>query len=305
VCLNCSRRFDRHEGSRAMSLRRALAQQAYAAAIRERHAAGKQPHEAVCVFDCVEDRGVEVRFKDIPSLEGMYYSDEDRPLILISSCRPRGRRAFNCAHEFGHHVFGHGTKIDELGSHQTRAEGDREEFLADCFAGSFLMPKSAVDRAFAARKWDPTSCTPEQAFAVAGWLGVGYETLLTHMLYSLRLLSQRQFDVLTMTTPKDIKGSILGKRHTNELILVDCHWEHKAVDISVGDMIALPSGCRIDGACVESAGTCSAGTVVRGLQRGMGRAYCPRSGWAVHIRVSKQNFEGLSRYRHFPEPDDA
>ncbi len=55
-----------------MNLRRALAQQAYVAAIRARYAAGKQPHEAVCVYDFVEQRGIEVRFKDIPSLEGMY-----------------------------------------------------------------------------------------------------------------------------------------------------------------------------------------------------------------------------------------
>jgi len=288
-----------------MSFRRALAQQAYVAAIRERHAVGKQPHEAVCVFDCAEQRGIEVRFKDIPSLEGMYYSDEDRPLILVSSCRPRGRRAYNCAHEYGHHVFGHGTRIDELGSHQTGADGDDEEFLADFFAGSFLMPKSAVDRAFATRKWSPASCTPEQAFVVAGWLGVGYETLLTHMLYSLRLLSHSRFDALNKTTPKDIKGGILGKQHAKELILVDRQWEHKAVDISVGDMIVLPPGCLVDGLRVESEGTCAQGTLVRGLQHGMGRAYCPRTDWAVHIRVSKEDFEGLSKYRHFPEPDDA
>ena len=226
-------------------------------------------------------------------------------MILISSCRPRGRRAFNCAHEYGHHVFRHGTKIDEFASHQAGTEGDQEEFLADCFAGSFLMPKSAVDRAFAMRKWNLASCTPQQAFVVAGWLGVGYETLLTHMLYSLRLLSRGQFDLLKKTTPKDIKSGILGEQHAKELILVDRHWEHKAADISVGDMILLPADCLVEGASLQSAGTCTRGMLVRGLQPGMGRAYCPTSGWAVHIRVSKENFEGLARYRHFPEPDDV
>lgn len=288
-----------------MNSQKTLAQNAYVAAIRERHAAGKQPHEAVCVFDCAEQRGIEVRFKDIPSLEGMYYSDEDRPLILVSTCRPRGRRAYNCAHEYGHHVFGHGTRIDELGSHHDGEDGDEEEFLADCFAGSFLMPKSAVDRAFAKRKWNPASCTPEQAFVVAGWLGVGYETLLTHMLYSLQLLSHARFDALNKTTPKEIKSNILGQQHTKELILVDRQWEHKAVDISVDDVIALPTNSLVDGVCVESEGACSKGILVRGLQQGVARAFCPDTDWAVHIRVSKGNFEGLSRYRHFPEPDDA
>jgi hypothetical protein len=167
------------------------------------------------------------------------------------------------------------------------------------------MPKSAVDRAFATRKWNPASCTPEQAFVVAGWLGVGYETLLTHMLYSLRLLPRSQYDVLNKASPKDIKSSILGEHHAKELIVVDRQWEHKAVDVSVGDMVILPSGCLIDSVCVESAGTCKRGILVRGLQHGVGSAYCTKSGWAVHIRVSKEDFEGLSRYRHFPEPDDA
>ena len=96
-----------------MNDRRAIARQAMAAALRTRLALGYGLDHAVCVYDLAEKLGLEVRFLDLPSMEGMYTSASD-PTIIISSLRPPGRRAFTCAHELGHHNRGDGVQIDEF-----------------------------------------------------------------------------------------------------------------------------------------------------------------------------------------------
>ena len=45
-------------------------------------------------------------------MEGLYLRQE-KPEIWIG-LRPLVRHTFNCAHELGHHVFGHGSTLDEL-----------------------------------------------------------------------------------------------------------------------------------------------------------------------------------------------
>jgi hypothetical protein len=47
------------------------------------------------------------------------------------------------------------------------------------------MPKAAVVGGFSRRNWNAASSTPAQIYTIAGWLGVGYETLITHMRASL------------------------------------------------------------------------------------------------------------------------
>ena len=76
-----------------------------AEALRVRTRAGLGLEEAVCVYDLAEHLGIEVRFTDIPSMEGMYYLASE-PSIILSSLRPPGRRVFTCAHELGHHSNG-------------------------------------------------------------------------------------------------------------------------------------------------------------------------------------------------------
>ena len=118
-----------------------------------RQGAGYGLSDAICVYDLAQRLGIEVRFMDTPSMEGMYYGGSD-PYIIISSLRPPGRRAFTCAHELGHHIRGDGMHVDELVEQRKRPVIDPNEFAADCFAGALLMPKMAVERAFAIRKWN-------------------------------------------------------------------------------------------------------------------------------------------------------
>ena len=105
-------------------------------------------------------------------------------VILISSDRPPGRQVYTGAHELGHHVYGRGVAVDEASVNAAQegpASADPEEYLADRFAGFFLMPATAVKHGFRTRGWEPKECTPRQVYAVASWLGVGYATLVHRM----------------------------------------------------------------------------------------------------------------------------
>lgn len=123
-----------------------------------------EPESAVNVFDlCGErlDPPVLVRFSDIMSMEGFYLRQE-KPEIWLGE-RPLVRRTFNCAHELGHHVFGHGSAVDELTAEGKSGRSfDPKEFLVDTFAGFLLMPRIEVMNAFRLRGWKAENADPVQ-----------------------------------------------------------------------------------------------------------------------------------------------
>ena len=279
-----------------------LARKAYISAIQERRNAGINPASAICVFDLIYERGVEVRFQNISSMEGLYYNDGE-PLILVSSCRPRGRVAFTCAHEYGHHVFEHGNKIDEVLDSKSETKWEPDEFLADCFAGFLLMPKLAVCKAFSSRGWDIKHCTSEQAFVISGYMGTGYTSLLTHMCHSLRIISRLQFETLAKVPLKSLKSKLTGFEHSGEVIVFDRFWGQKSIDLCMGDILIAPMKSIIEGACVELVDTCPSGLVYKAFAQGLDRIQDEEGDVASHIRVSRPFFEGLVQYRHFPEVD--
>ncbi len=92
--------------------RRAPATRAMQAAAATRAKAKLDPVGPICIYGLCETLGVAVRFNNI-NMEGMYQRGIP-PRIHLSARRPLPRRAYNCAHELGHHVFGHGSSIDEL-----------------------------------------------------------------------------------------------------------------------------------------------------------------------------------------------
>ena len=157
--------------------RRALATQAMQAAAATRAKAKLDQVGPICIYGLCETLGVAVRFNNI-NMEGMYQRGLP-PRIHLSARRPLPRRAYNCAHELGHHVFGHGSSIDEL-REDAKAQPweDPKEFLADTFAGFILMPIIGLRRAFSVRGWTPETATPAQMFTIACEFGVGYATLL-------------------------------------------------------------------------------------------------------------------------------
>src|SRR5438477_6995054 len=138
------------QSCRTMYDRRALANQGMVASISTRSKAKFDQKSPICIYSVCDALGVIVRFNNI-NMEGMYQKGTP-PRIHLSSRRPLPRRAYNCAHELGHHVFGHGSSIDELREDaKDHPWEDPKEFLADTFAGFALMPIMGLRHAFTAR----------------------------------------------------------------------------------------------------------------------------------------------------------
>lgn len=285
-----------------MNRRQALARSATTHALRVRASVRAKPWDAIDVFDLSQQLGVEVRFANISSMEGMYLR-QGAPVILVASERPGGRQRFSCAHELAHHIFGDGSHIDELFDAHPHAARPDEEIRADMFAGMLLMPKTAVERAFSVRKLDPRTAEPVDFYRVACWLGVGYATLAGHMHFALRTLSEERLIDIERHAPKEIRTSILGQSASEELITVDEQWTARPVDAAVGDFILLPPDVSAEGACCERRGALPGGALYQAVTPGLSR-FESSSGWASFVRVTRKHFEGRSIFRHLEEVDD-
>jgi Zn-dependent peptidase ImmA (M78 family) len=200
--------------------RRTLAIQAMQAAAATRAKAKLDQISPICIYGLCETLGVSVRFNNI-NMEGMYQRGVP-PRIHLSARRPLPRRAYNCAHELGHHVFGHGSSVDEL-REDAKADPweDPKEFLADTFAGFILMPIIGLRRAFSVRGWTPETATPAQLFSIACQFGVGYKTLLTHLSTGVNMLPRGRATVLQRVKPKALRAEILGVVTPEPLVVAD------------------------------------------------------------------------------------
>src|SRR5262249_42244789 len=226
--------------------RRALATQAMQAAATTRAKAKLDQVSPICIYGLCETLGVRVRFNNI-NMDGMYHRGLP-PRIHLSARRPLPGRAYNCAHELGHHVFGHGSSIDEL-REDAKAQPweDPKEFLADTFAGFILMPIIGLRRAFSVRGWTPETAMPAQIFTIACQFGVGSATLLPHLSAGLNILSRGRAAVLQRVTPKALRIDILGALPPEPLILADRHRAAPTLDAEVKTLLLLPSGTAVTG----------------------------------------------------------
>lgn len=285
--------------------RRDLALDALGRALKLRGEMGIKPQAPAPVFDVIDRLGIKLSFMPIPSLEGVYRG-RPNPVILVSSERPPGRQAYTGAHELGHHVYGHGVAVGvasgDAGQEPSESVGP-EEYLADRFAGFFLMPKTAVKQGFRARGWEPKECTQRQVYTVAGWLGVGYSALVHHMRGSLRMLTYPQSARLLKATPNSIRAGILGREVRENLLVVGEKWTDRAVDVQVGDLILLPFGTRYEAKNLRVVEETERAVLLTATAPGIGRVHRPGSGWAAFVRVSRRNYVGLGPYRHWEDPD--
>ena len=283
--------------------RKNIAQKAVRDALWMRQRAGNSLDESVCVYDLAQSLGVEVWFLDIPSMEGMYCNSET-PHIILSSLRPPGRRAFSCAHELGHHSQGDGTQVDELVEQWGRYQRfDPKEFAADCFAGALLMPKMAVEKAFALREWPIIECTPAQVYVISNYFGVGYTTLIHHLSIALSLLPRPHAARLLKVKPRQAQALALGWETSNTVWVADRYWTGRPIDIEVGDLVFFLGQATLEGVSVEHVEERKGGTLVRACQPGFDRLE-HESGWSAFVRVSRSGFTGRSIFRHLEEADN-
>lgn len=283
--------------------RRALATQAMQAAIATRAKAKLDQHGPVCVYGLCETLGVTVRFNNI-NMEGMYQRGAP-PRIHLSARRPLPRRAYNCAHELGHHVFGHGSSIDELREDAKEHPWENpNEFLADTFAGFTLMPIIGLRRSFAARGWTPETATATQMFMIACDFGVGYGTLLTHLSAGVNMISRSRAATLQRVTPKALRTDLLGALTPQPLIVADLRRAGPTLDAEVKTLLLLPPGTETTGDRLTHERHLANGRLFRAMRPGIVQASVNNGAWAVFIRIAPEAYVGLAQYRHLEDDPD-
>lgn len=278
----------------------ALARSAARAAARLRAAFRIGPADGVCPFDLAERVGVSVRLVTLPSLEGLY-SPEPIPTIVVSVERPPGRQRYTCAHELGHHVFGHGTRVDEIGDEETDSWRS-EELVAQRFAAALMMPKLTVESAFSCRGWSVAEATPEMIFIIARELGVGFTTLIDHLECTFGRLPSAAADALRRARLPQVRDQLAGFEVEHDLVVIDQHWARRTIDVEVGDVVVLPRKAQFEGACASMVEGRDRHLV--GIAPGIGSVLTGARRPPVTLRVSRRQFTGLARFRYLEEVTD-
>lgn len=277
-----------------------LATRAARAAARLRADNGIGSAQAMCPFDLADQLGIVVRLAALSSVEGMY-SPAPKPTIVVSVERPLGRRRYTCGHELGHHVFGHGTRLDEL-VEDVAVAWSPEEFIAQRFAAALLMPKLAVEAAFARRGWSVVEPTPESVFVIAQDLGVGYSTLTGHLERTLRVLPSSIADGLRRASLPRLRSRLAGFEVEHDLVVADEHWGGRSIDVEVGDVVLLPKRSEFQGTCATL--RVQPTRHLQGVAPGVGGVTLVPNRPPVAVRVSRRRFTGLAPYRHLEETTD-
>jgi len=283
-----------------MANRRALLLEAATAAAEMRDQAGLDQISPIDVYQLAQERGVSVRFLDV-SMEG-FYQKGPPARILISAQRPLGRRAYTCAHELGHHWFGHGSRIDELQADDRGSSESPEEILAEGFGGFLLMPTIGLRGAFARRGWSVETADPQQMLTVASEFGVGYGALTAHLAYTLRDLSDARRKELKRWPPQRTRDHLLGDNGLNGLTIVDAQSRPAAIDLEVDRGLIVPHDAEIAGDVVQHLSSFPDFDLYRASGRGEGQLTL--AGRSVRIGVAPEDFIGRAIHRHLEDPDD-
>jgi Zn-dependent peptidase ImmA (M78 family) len=232
----------------------------------------------------------------VPSLEGLYLNEEEAIRICVCAHRPSGRQRFTAAHEFGHHVLGHGSRIDAGFDLENSVPSAIEEKSADVFARYLLMPRRAVDRAFYLRGLNASSPDPYDIYRVAAWLGVGYETLVHQMAATLGLIDGSVATALKKCRVADLKRFAATVPTKNDVWMLDKLWAGRTVHVQIGDIIrGIGPSQEVPNVLTQC------GEDVFVAERSGEAVYALHSNEPVRICVSRRSFVGFYEYRYLPE----
>ena len=141
-------------------------------------------NQQVDVFGAIDRSGILLGFQPFPKLSGAYFNEPGAQVgIVINSNHSAGRQRFTAAHEFGHHVFEHGTKIDserpEIDLWTSEGSSDDEK-VAEAFAAWFLMPPQLVRSTLASFQLAKPD-RPLDVYLLSLRLGTSYEATARHL----------------------------------------------------------------------------------------------------------------------------
>jgi Zn-dependent peptidase ImmA (M78 family) len=259
----------------------------------------KNMFEPLNIIDCCLNLGLTVRFVDI-NMEGMYVINEDHtnPTIIISVLRPFARRCFTCAHELGHHVFNHGSKIDGLSDSDESSSDDVEELLVDTFAGALLMPVAGILAEFAKRNWVPQNATPQNYYTISSLFGTGYQTLVSHCKINKIISESKAFSLLKVK-PSDILKDLFSSGTDNSYFKIfDGLTIVPIIDLEVKNYIVLPHNAVVEGSQLHKVSNTTNGYGYMATKPGIMRVAFNESEIYSFIRIQNFKYVGLAQNRH-------
>lgn len=232
------------------------------AAQRARRRLGIPLERRVDIFAVIEADGVWLMFQPLRDLYGFYRRLGDVAGIVINAAHPVSLQRYTAAHEYGHHVLGHGFSLDEVRnvdgargvdeavdfdealSARSRAEVGQplEEAAAQAFAGTFLMPIQVVNGLLVARGFDRDhpSLTPADVYDLSLELGASYEATVTQfaVLEKITWAQTRQMRL----PPLEIKTTMAGRRPRDaraDVWLVHETDRERQLPLRVGDEVVV------------------------------------------------------------------
>ena len=252
------------------------------------------------VYDACNKLELDVRFVNI-NMEGMYISSDNpaKSNIMLSALRPFSRKVYTCAHELGHHLFGHGSKIDMISDDSIETSNyDDEERLVDIFAAALLMPIAGVQLEFKKRGWNIKTATPFQYFTISSVFGIGYKTLIYNCTIN-KLIGHNKSKELSKYTHSYFLNKVLkSEKNTGHLKIIDSKYTEKIVDSEVSGFLYLPKNIRLEGGHLEMVSETKNGKCYEAIKPGILRANNIEDGQTYFIRIQNFEYEGLSEYRH-------
>ncbi|HEV7332536.1 MAG TPA: ImmA/IrrE family metallo-endopeptidase [Flavisolibacter sp.] len=267
---------------------------------------GLDMFEPVNIFDSCVNLGLTLRFVDI-NMEGMYLvqEDESHPTIVISSLRPLPRRCYTCAHELGHHVFKHGSKIDGLlDADEPSTSNDTEELLVDSFAGALLMPIAGIQAEFAKRNWKAQAATPIEFYTISSIFGTGYQTLIIHCRANRIISDAKATSLLKAKPAKLFKEIFRSDVDTAFFKIIDGKSEISLVDLEVSNYVVLPSNFVVEGNHLEKIEDTSIGSGYIATKSGIVRVCSNDNAVGCFIRIQNYRYTGLAENRHLENEID-
>lgn len=248
--------------------------------------------ESPCdIYELVHALKLELQFMDVPSLEGMCLQEEEVTRLCVTAHRPWGRQRYTAAHELGHYVLKHGTRLDQMmESWEEQNNISNDEILADAFARFLLMPPRAVGKAF---QGNP-AYNPSAVFRASCWLGVGYESLIRQMQASLRMITDQNAKNLIAKGRQEIVRELAhDPTFSSDLWLLDKNWRDRLLHVQVGDLIIGAKQTEVG--ILEPSGSGL-------LARTPGQATVELiDGGTTRVLLSRRNYVGFYDYRYLPE----
>jgi predicted secreted protein/Zn-dependent peptidase ImmA (M78 family) len=163
-------------------------------------------NRAIDVFDVIVNANIWLLFQPLGNLLGAYLKKVNTG-IIITTRRYLSVQRLTGAHEYGHHVLGHSSSVDEE-SDITGATDTRllEEAAAQAFATDFLMPPALVNYLLNQLRM-PSDLEPMHAYLLSLYMGTSYQATV-HQLKSLGKINEAKVWEFTHKNPQEIKRRI-------------------------------------------------------------------------------------------------